>query len=288
MQIGVSSYSYSRLVRSGEMTEFDVIRKTAELGFDVIEFSSLHLPDGQTLEGFAPAVREACGEAGLPIANYTVGADFINGSGGNWKDEVERVKDEVRIAHLLGAPGMRHDATRGFPGGHRGGRSFEDALAVLVPAIRDVTEFAADLGVRTMVENHGQFCQDSDRLEKLVNGVNHENFGILIDMGNFMCVDEPPDTAVGRLIPYAFHVHAKDFHTKSGSSPDPGECWFRTRGGNYLKGAIVGHGEVPLASCLNVVSRHGYDGVLSIEFEGLENPVDGVRIGLDNLKRYLG
>ena len=288
MQIGVSSYSYSRLVRSGEMTEFDVIRKTAELGFDVIEFSSLHLPDGQTLEGFAPAVREACREAGLPIANYTVGADFINGSGGNWKDEVERVKDEVRIAHLLGAPGMRHDATRGFPGGHRGGRSFEDALAVLVPAIRDLTEFAADLGVRTMVENHGQFCQDSDRLEKLVNGVNHENFGILIDMGNFMCVDEPPDTAVGRLIPYAFHVHAKDFHTKSGTAPDPGEGWFRTRGGNYLKGAIVGHGEVPLSSCLNVVSRHGYDGVLSIEFEGLENPVDGVRIGLDNLKRYLG
>ena len=288
MQIGVSSYSYSRLVRSGEMTEFDVIRKTAELGFDVIEFSSLHLPDGQTPVRFAPAVREACGEAGLPIVNYTVGADFINGSGGNWKDEVERVKEEVRIAHLLGAPGMRHDATRGFPSGHRGGRSFEDALAVLVPAIRAVTEFAEDLGICTMVENHGQFCQDSDRLEKLVNGVNHENFGILIDMGNFLCVDEPPDTAVGRLIPYAFHVHAKDFHIKSGTAPDPGEGWFRTRGGNYLKGAIVGHGEVPLASCLDVVSRHGYDGVLSIEFEGLENPVDGVRIGLDNLKRYLG
>ena len=288
MQFGVSSYSYSRLVRSGEMTEFDVIRKTAELGFDVIEFSSLHLPEGETPASFAPAVREACGEAGLPIANYTVGADFINGSGGNWRDEVERVKDEVRIAHLLGAPGMRHDATRGFQSGHRGGRSFEDALAVLIPAIRAVTEFAADLGVRTMVENHGQFCQDSDRLEKLVNGVNHENFGILIDMGNFLCVDEPPDTAVGRLIPYAFHVHAKDFLTKTGTAPDPGEGWFRTRGGNYLKGAIVGHGEVPLASCLDVVSRHGYDGVLSIEFEGLEHPIDGVRIGFDNLKRYLG
>ena len=227
-------------------------------------------------------------EAGLPIANYTVGADFINGSGGNWKDEVERVKDEVRIAHLLGAPGMRHDATRGFTNGHPGGRSFDDALPILVPAIRAVAEFAADLGVRTMVENHGLFCQDSERVERLVNGVNHENFGVLIDVGNFLCVDEPPDTAVGRLIPYAFHVHAKDFHTRPGTAPDPGEGWFRTRGGNYLRGAIVGHGEVPLASCLHVLSRHGYDGVLSIEFEGLEHPVDGVRIGLDNLRRYLG
>ena len=286
MQIGVSSYSYSRLVRSGEMTEFDAIRKTAELGFDVIEFSSLHPPAGQAFEQYAPDVRAACSDAGLPIANYTVGADFINGSGGNWKDEVERVKDEVRIARLLGTSGMRHDATRGFSNGRPGGRSFDDALPILVPAIRAVTEFAADLGVRTMVENHGLFCQDSERVEKLVNGVNHENFGVLIDMGNFLCVDEPPDIAMGRLI--AFHVHAKDFHTRPGTAPDPGEGWFRTRGGNYLRGAIVGHGEVPLASCLHVLSRHGYDGVLSIEFEGLEHPVDGVRIGLDNLKRYLG
>ena len=121
MQIGVSSYSYSRLIRSGEMTEFDAVRKTAELGYDVIEFSSLHPPEGQSFERYAPEVRAACDEAGLPIANYTVGADFINGSGGNWKDEVERVKDEVRIAHLLGTPGMRHDATRGFAGSRPGG-----------------------------------------------------------------------------------------------------------------------------------------------------------------------
>ena len=101
-------------------------------------------------------------------------------------------------------------------------------------------------------------------------------------------MDESPDIAVGRLIPYAFHIHAKDFHTKPGTAPDPGEGWFRTRGGNYLKGAIVGHGDVPISSCLNVISSYGYNQVLSIEFEGLENPSDGVRIGLANLKKYLG
>jgi len=287
MQLGVSSYSFSRLVRTGLMTELDVIRTVAELGFDVIEFSNLHLPEGQTAENFAPVVRDKCREAKLPISNYTVGADFINGSGGNSTEEVERIKDEVRIANLLGAPGMRHDATRGFKKGHPMS-SFNDAMTILVPAIRSVTEFAADLGVRTMVENHGFFCQDSERLEKLVNSVNHENFGLLIDIGNFLCVDESPDIAVGRLIPYAFHIHAKDFHTKPGTAPDPGEGWFRTRGGNYLKGAIVGHGDVPISSCLNVISSYGYNQVLSIEFEGLENPSDGVRIGLANLKKYLG
>ena len=101
-------------------------------------------------------------------------------------------------------------------------------------------------------------------------------------------MDEPPDQAVGRLIPYAFHIHAKDFYKKSGQEPDPGEGWFRTRGGNYLKGTIVGHGDVPLISCLDTISRYGYDNTLSIEFEGLEDPIDGIRIGLANLKNYLG
>ena len=288
MQIGVSSYSYSKLVRCGKITELDGIQITADLGFDVIEFSTLNLPQDQILKEFAPIIKKSCQQVNLPIANYTIGADFINGSNGDTKREVERVKDEVRIAHLLGAPGIRHDATRGFESDYKGKRSFDAALEILVPAIRELTDFAAKLGIKTMVENHGFFCQDSERIENLINAVTHENFGILIDIGNFLCVDEPPDQAVGRLIPYAFHIHAKDFYKKSGQEPDPGEGWFRTRGGNYLKGTIVGHGDVPLISCLDTISRYGYDNTLSIEFEGLEDPIDGIRIGLANLKNYLG
>ena len=89
------------------------------------------------------------------------------------------------------------------------------ALLVLLPlTVLAVDEFAADLGIKTMVENHGYFCQDSERVEKLMNAVNHPNFGALVDMGNFLCADEDPARAVGRMAPYAFHCHAKDFHVK--------------------------------------------------------------------------
>lgn len=287
MTLGVSSYSFSRMVRSGSISQLDVIELTKKWGFEVIEFSGLTVPEGETALTYAPTVKEACDEAGLPVANYTIGADFINGSDGDWKAEVERVKDEVRVAHILGAPGMRHDATRGFAADFTGKKGFDDALPILIPAIREVTEFAADLGVRTMVENHGFFCQDSDRVEKLVNGVDHENFGVLIDMGNFLCVDEDPATAVGRLMPYAFHVHAKDFHVKSGEAMNPGQGWFTTRGGNYLRGSIIGHGEVPLTTCLSIMNKAGYEGVLSIEFEGMEQPSQGIRYGFSNLKKLI-
>lgn len=288
MQLGVSSYSYSRLVRDGKMKQIEVIAKAKEMGFDTIEFSTLHLEDGETRHSLAPKLREECERVGFRIANYTIGADFINGSDGDLAAEIERVKDEVIVAEALGAPGMRHDATGGFKPGHPGAKDFATALPRLVEGCRAVTEFAAERGIKTMVENHGFFCQDSERVERLICGVDHPNFGVLIDMGNFLCADEDPAQAVGRLMPYAFHVHAKDFHTKPGTAPSPGQGWFQSRAGNYLRGAVIGHGDVPILQCLRVMKAKEYDGVLSIEFEGIEEVLTGIAFGLENLRRYVG
>jgi sugar phosphate isomerase/epimerase len=287
MKIGVSSYSFYRLVRNGTMKQIDVIRQAKELGFDVLEFSTLAVPEGRTLPDFAAELRREAAAAGIPLANYTIGADFLNGSGGDLEAEIARVRREVDVAAVLGVPGMRHDATHGFAAGHAGPSDFAAALPRLVAGCRAVTEYAADKGIRTMVENHGYFCQDSERVERLVNGVAHANFGVLVDIGNFACADEPSDVAVGRLARYAFHAHAKDFHSKSGEAPAPGEGWFVSRGGNFLRGAIIGHGDVPIVSCLRALQRAKYDGVLSVEFEGMEDPILGVRVGQANLRRLL-
>ena len=287
MKLGVSGYCFSRLVRSGTLDQLDVIGKAKEIGAEAIEFAGLHIPEGETALSFAPRVREEADRVGIGIVCYAIGADFLRDGADSWKAEAEKLKDEVRVAQILGCDVFRHDSAKGFPAGHEGPKGFDDAVPTLAKGCRAVTEFAADLGVRTMVENHGTFCQDSERVEKLVNAVGHPNFGVLADMGNFLCADEDPPQALGRLMPYAFHVHAKDFHIKAGSEPDPGRGWFRTRARNYLRGSIIGHGNVPIGQCLSVMKAAGYDGVLSIEFEGLEDPIQGVTIGLENLRRYV-
>jgi len=270
------------------MAQIEVIAKSKDIGFDVIEFSTITVPEGKTLAGFAAELRAEADRVGIEIANYTIGADFLRGSGGDLETEIERVKREVDIAVILGAPSMRHDASAGWPEDHVGPRSFDAALPRLAEGCREVTRYAEGKGIRTMVENHGFFCQDSVRVEKLVTAVDHPNFGVLLDMGNFLCADDDPTTAVGRLMPYAFHCHAKDFHVKPGTDPYPGEGWLISRGGNYLRGAIVGHGNVPVLQCLKTIKRAGYDHVLSLEFEGIEEVLMGVQAGHDNLRRLEG
>lgn len=269
------------------MKQIEVIAKAREMGFELLEFSTIVVPEGRTLREFAEELRAESERVGIGIASYTIAGDFLNGSKGDLPAEIARLQEEVEIAHILGASSMRHDATAGFQSGDSRGRSFDEALPFLVEGCRAVTGYAAERGIRTMVENHGFFCQDSVRVEQLAVQVAHPNFGILVDMGNFICADDDPGVAIGRLMPYAFHVHAKDFHLKPGTAPDPGEGWRVSRGGNFWRGAIIGHGDVPILQCLRAMKRVGYDGILSIEYEGMEDVPTGIEIGLKNLRRYV-
>ncbi len=287
MKIGVSSYSFARLVSAGKLAQIAVIEEAKKIGFDVIEFSTIAVPDGSDLPSFAHELRKEADRVGLAIANYTIGADFLAGSNGDLQAEIERLKGEVDVAEILGAPHMRHDATQGWPAAHVGPKSFAAAVPRLAEGCKAVTEYAAQKGIKTMVENHGFFCQDSVRVETLVTAVDHPNFGVLVDMGNFLCADENPPDAVARLMPYATHCHAKDFHVKSGNGVFPGPGWFKTRGGNYLRGAIIGHGNVDVLHCLRIMHGAGYAGVLSIEFEGMEDVLQGITLGHDNLRKLV-
>ncbi len=285
MKFSVSSYSFQRLLNSGKTTQRELVRTVRDMGFDAIEFTGLMPENGVSVQEYAQVLRNECDKLSLPVANYTIGADLLNTENG-LDAEVQRLFGEVETARILGAGGMRHDATGGYKDGRKSFMTFDSALPVLAEGCRKVTEYASKFGIKTMVENHGYFCQEALRVEKLVGAVDNSNFGLLLDMGNFLCADDDPENAYGRLAPFAKHIHAKDFHVKSGSEPSPGEGFFTSRSGNYLRGAIIGHGNVPVYQCLRILAANGYDGYVSIEFEGMEDNMKAIEIGLKNLKYY--
>ena len=277
MKICVSSYSFSQYVSAGKLNQVTVLDQAKELGFDGIEYAT----DKKTIESHIPAIVEKSRDLDLPIVCYLTSADFVNR---DFETEVARVCEDVDIAAALGTKLMRHDTTWAFPKG----ATFEDILPIIADGCRRVTEYAKTRGIRTMVENHGLLVQDSARVVALYRAIGSDNFSLLADMGNFMCADENSAVALGNVLPYAAHIHAKDFIFKSGDGENPGEGFFGTRAGNYLRGTIVGHGVVPVAQCLKLIKRAGYEGWLSLEFEGMEDCITGCRVGLANLRRLCG
>lgn len=282
MKIAVSSYSFTQAINDGRMTMLDVIPKAQALGFDGIEIVRMNQTD-EEMRALAVELRKQSEALDFPIVAYMVGNDFLQES---LDDCVARLTRELEIARALGAPAMRHDATGGVTADGKQ-LTFEEALPIIAEGYRRVTEVAASMGVRTMIENHGYFAQDALRVKKLVETVNHPNFGWLCDMGNFMCADEVSVESVKVAAPMAVHAHAKDFHYKVKGEYVPKQGWFPTRGGNHLRGAIIGHGAVNVPACLKILREAGYDGWLSTEFEGIEDCLFALQADIANLREML-
>ena len=284
MRIGVSSYSFETYMRQSGCDYIKICDIAKEMGYEGIEFIDLD----EKISGRAPleaarAIREHCAAIGLEIIAYTVKADFINSDP---EAEVARVCGCVDIAEALGAPVMRHDAAWHPAAPGRAG-AWQATVAAVAPYIRRVAEYAAGKGIRTCTENHGHYLQEPERVEALIRAVDHPNYGWLVDIGNFICADCDSLRAVATAAPYATHVHAKDFLYKPGREPMPGEGWFDTRGGNHIRGTIVGHGVIPVPQCVATLRAAGYDGWLSYEFEGLEENLLALRAGLEYLKKIV-
>ena len=278
MKIGVSSYSFAQYMGETKANYFQIIDLAKEMGFDAIEFIDLKLEvqPAESLSALAKDIRAYCDKQNLPIAAYTVGADFLNR-----ENEVERIKGQVDIAEILGAPVMRHDAFWSMPSG----MTWRQAVEKIAPLIREVTEYAAAKGIRTCTENHGLILQDAERVETLIRTVNHPNYGWLVDMGNFLCADDNPLRAVPIAAPYAFHAHVKDFIFKSFADDDPGDGWIHTRNGDYIRGTVAGHGVVPIRKCLSILKEAGYQGVVSYEFEGHEQNLPALKNALKFIRK---
>lgn len=279
MKLGVSSYSFQKYMKATGATYFDICNTAKEIGFSAIEFIDLELEKGtgqQSIEELAKAIKAHCEKIDLAICAYTIGADFISGSAEDPEKETQRVKNCVDIGALLGVPVMRHDIAWQYT---KKAKNYRDIIALSAPYVRQVAEYAKEKGIKTCTENHGYIMQDSYRVEEMILAVNHENFGWLVDIGNFACADEPSPQAVGVAAPYAFHVHAKDMLIKQGTAPSPGASFFPSRGGNHLRGTVVGHGAIPIRQCIEVIKKSGYDGFVSLEFEGMEETLPALKEG---------
>ncbi len=283
MKVSVSSYSFNQYIKAGKMTVLDCVSKAKEMGFDGIEFTDL---PGETLDDQKKLAAEIAAEAervGIEINAYTIRGDLYHDTKEGSDAEVARLCGQLDVAKILGASVLRHDVC--YKLGSTGkSRSFDLMLPTIAENARRVTEYGQSIGIKTCSENHGYISQDSDRVERLFNAVAHDNFGLLVDMGNFVCVDEDPITAVSRVAPYAVHVHIKDMMVRN---TPVGRCKSMTRGGNYFCGTVVGEGDIPVLQCLRIIKRAGYDGYVSLEYEGAEDCIDGIARGFSNVKEML-
>lgn len=283
MKLGISIYCLDNAMAEG-MTVYEAMDWAKEHGCEHIEFVPFHLPlvdeEHRCLNTeLIDNVREYAKKIDLEISTYSVNADLIKPDEAERRAEIERVKLHIDAAARLGLKWMRHDIA-GFrrPFSSNTPLNFEKDLPLMIESTRELCDYAAQYGITTTLENHGFYCNGSDRLIRILDGLDRPQMKMTLDVGNFLCVDEYNIAAVKKCLPYAQIIHLKDFYIRS-KDQLPGQnemfncdngSWFETLGGMMLRGAITGQGDMPVRQIIHMIKESGFDGYISIEFEGME------------------
>jgi len=302
MKIGLTSYSMHNYIMSGDMQITGVMRFAKENGaahMELVPFG-FHLYDessGTWNDALLEEILQTSAQLQLPISNYAVLADVLKPSLAEREAEIERLKRHIDTAAKLHLSYMRHDVSSfRRPLESNTPAAFEEAFPLCVDSCRRLSEYAAQFGITTLIENHGFFVNGADRCIRIIERVHRDNFGMLLDTGNFACVDEDCTVAIQKCAPYARMVHLKDFYIRPRQRlADIGglfRCdsgnWFSSNSGQYmLRGAILAQGDLDVQASIQILQDSGYQGYVSVEFEGMEDGKIGSCAGMQAARYFL-
>jgi sugar phosphate isomerase/epimerase len=264
MKVSLSMWSVHRYWYEGQWDTVRFIEFAASAGAQGVELLSCFWRDK---EKEIPLIEQALQAHGLPVACFCACNNFVTEDAQARRDQVKEVTDAVDAAVRFGAK-----VVRVFSGDSNGRLSYETALQHIVDGLKASARYAEENGVVLCLENHGLFAGLSGQVLDVIRRVGSDALRSTFDTGNFLLVGQDPREALEELKPYVRHVHVKDFEKLP-----PGETsrGYAALTGERYVGRIVGEGEIDLAHLLGELHRSGYDGWLSVEFEGEEEQTLG-------------
>ncbi len=277
MKLAVSMWSLVRDFQQGKLDTEGFVSRAKDLGVDGVELLDCFWKDRNSEIG---GVKAALRETGLPVCTWAVGNDFAHGDPVRREEALSAVQAGVEEAVNLNS-----QVVRVFSGNLKDGISFEQALGYIADGLGAAVRFAVVHGITLGLENHGMLAGRSDQVRAIIDRVDSPALGANIDTGNFLLVNQPPHEAVADLAASTVSVHLKDFKEVRGDFSGPA---YTGLDGRRYAGTIIGEGEVDLRTCLQSLKDAGYQGWLSIEYEGEEEGTEAVAASIENARRILG
>lgn len=291
-RFGISIYGVSRKIRTGELSPIAAYHTICEMGAQVVEL----VPFGFDLVK-TPALRDefraAVRQTGIPIGNYSLNANFLMLTPEQYAAELQRVKTHMDMVSDMEIATMRVDsAAFSRPMAENTMEKFQQELPLIVRTYEELCDYAKPRGITVLLENHGFHANGSERVRQILTSVKRDNFAHQLDVGNYTCVDDIPEIATRKMIPFARTIHMKDFYLRP-AHRDPGgavefsceNSWFRSVNGTYLRGSILAQGDIDMWDVMRTVKHSSFDGDIYLEYEGMEACEYGTRVSFANMCR---
>ena len=262
MKLSVSMWSVVQTVRDGKLDLPGFIDFAAGQDTEGVELLDYFWTDPQAQ---IPAIKRQIADAGLTLAVYSIGNDFFQPDPAVRASQVAALKQGVDVANQLEVGLMRV-----FSGSAKAGYQLEDGLGWILDGLAEGAAYAQAHGVTLALENHGLMAGRSDQVRQIIETVNSPALRANLDTGNFLLVGQNPTDAARDLADLVALVHLKDF--RLATEADTVHVYKGLDGVGYT-GTVVNQGQVDLAAIIEILDKAGYQGWLSLEYEGGQDPL---------------
>ena len=257
-EISLAQWSLHRSLYSGELDHLDFAKISKEnFGIDAIEYVNSFFFEKAEDKSYLKEMKNRADDYGVKSLLIMCDNEGSLGDPDNQKRQkaVENHYKWHEAAKYLGCHSIRVNAylTESLHGLEVGDYtktgSYENQISLAADGLRKLTEFGANLGINTIVENHGGLSSDGAWLASVMKAVDHPMCGTLPDFGNFRIEGDrwyDRYKGVKELMPFAKAVSAKS-HDFDSNGNETQTDFFRM---------------------MDIVIDAGYSGYVGIEYEG--------------------
>jgi sugar phosphate isomerase/epimerase len=260
-KLALNAYSFDKPLRDGSMTLEDAVRFCAEHNLDGLDATGYYFPGYPNVpsdEAIYKLKRTAFVN-GVTVSGTGVRNDFTAPDAVSRKSDVRMVKEWIEVATKLGAPVVRVFSGRKVPDGH----TFDETLEWMIPDFKECAAHGERHGVMVGLQHHDDFLKTAAETIRVVDAVNSEWFGVILDVGSLRQGD--PYLEIEKLVPYAISWQIKE------------NIWYGAKAS-----------PIDLARVKAIVDKTGYRGFLPIEALGGGDPRVKVEQFLEKVRREFG
>lgn len=254
--LSCDTYSLRTYISEGKLDYLTIPAKLQELGIPGVALNDIWMKSYDV--PYLDQIKQACAKAGVKITGLICEGNMATLDDQAWNQQIATNETKMRAAAYLGAPIVRLNL------GGLGDEAQDDTVGAdrVIAAFKRLLPLAKELNVKMTIENHGGVSKKADTILRIIKSTDPEWVGSCLDFGNWP--DDIRYTECEKLAPYAYHVHAKT-HTFNAQGEDANKDYKRL---------------------LQILKNANYKYAVSIEYEGPEDQIDGVKKTRDLILKY--
>lgn len=275
------------LVKDGSMTLSEWFKLATTLDIDGLEFYAGFIEMADSANW--PILRKQVEDLGMTIPMMCCSPDFTHPNAVFREAEITKQKRWIDMTYALGG-----SYCRVLSGQRRPELTLDEGIKLAADSIYACLPYAQERDITLILENHykddfwefPEFAQAMDVFCKLVDAIDHPNFGVNYDPSNAFLAGDDPIELLERVSDRVVTMHASDRYLLSGTLED----LRREESGAVGYAKRLSHGEIGKGlndydAIFSELKSKGFDSWISIE-DGVDG-IDQLRRSADFLRRKI-